>query len=71
MAESDFESALRYRNMAEHTRIAAGGAITHAARDRLLKAAADYEALAEMYESNFRKQVAEYELPGAGRPSGN
>lgn len=58
MADSDFECALRYRNMAEKTRIAAGGAITHSARDRLLKVAADYDAIAEMYESKFRKQNA-------------
>lgn len=58
MAESDFESALRYRTLAEQTRIAARGAITDSARDRLLKAAADYQALAEKYELKFRKQNA-------------
>jgi len=69
MAESHFENALRYRDMAEQTRIAAGGAITHSARDRLLKVAADYDALAEMHESKFRKQNTECQLPGADRPS--
>lgn len=58
MVDPDFECALRYRNMAQKTRIAAGGAITHSARDRLLKTAADYEALAELYESKFRKHNA-------------
>lgn len=58
MVDADFECALRYRNLAEKTRIAAGGAITLSARDRLLKVAADYEAIAEMYESKFRKQNA-------------
>lgn len=67
MAESDFESALRYRNMAEQTRIAAGGAITHSARDRLLKAAADYDALAELHEAKFRKQNVECQVSGAHR----
>jgi hypothetical protein len=58
VAESDFECALRFRNLAEKTRIAAGGAITHSARDRLLKVAADYEAIAETYEAKFRDQNA-------------
>lgn len=71
MAESDFEFALRYRHMAAQTRIAAGGAITHSARDRLLKTAADYEALAEMYESKFRKQNAECQFPAADGLSSN
>jgi len=56
--KSDFECALRYRNLAEQTRIAAGGAITQSARRRLLKTARDYEVLAERFERKFRKQNA-------------
>lgn len=57
MADSDFDRALRYRKMAEQTRIAASAAITESAREWLLKLAADYDVMAAMYESKSRSQI--------------
>jgi hypothetical protein len=59
MADTDFDRALRYRKMAEQTRIAAGAAITESAREWLVKLASDYDVLAAMYESKCGKQGAQ------------
>ena len=56
--ESNADRALRYRKRALQTRVAAAAVINQAARERLLKRAADFDAIANMYDSKGVKPHA-------------
>ena len=49
--ESNSDRALRYRQRAMQARVAAITAVNDVIRQRLLKRAADFDAIAEIYET--------------------
>jgi hypothetical protein len=55
--ETDADHAHRYRNMAAQVRIRAGALPNEGARDQLLQRAADFDFIAEIFESKSRNQI--------------
>jgi len=54
MGESNSDRALRYRQRAMQARVAAITAVNDVIRQRLLKRAADFDSIAEIYETGRR-----------------